>query len=81
MLPLSRRSLLARRRRLRRLFAAPAAVRAQALAPPQRGAAPAGGQSAVIDVNRARTDPIPIAIPRLPAPTAARPARPGHRDA
>ncbi len=42
------------------LFARPLAARAQA-AP----AAPPGGQSAVIDVNRARTDPIPIAIPDL----------------
>ena len=31
-----------------------------------------GGQSAVIDVNRARTDPIPIAIPALGGATAIR---------
>jgi TolB protein len=42
--------------------AAPVAVHAQA-APPPAGAQ--GGQSAVIDVNRARVDPIPIAIPSL----------------
>ncbi len=42
------------------MLAAPAGARAQAASPP------AGGQSAVIDVNRARTDPIPIAIPVLP---------------
>ncbi len=42
-------------------------MRAQTLAPPQ--AAPAsGGHTAVIDVNRARTDPIPIAIPPLAGP-------------
>ena len=64
MLPLSRRSLLAGAAGSAALFAAPAAVRAQALAPPQAGPA-GGGQSAVIDVNRARTDPIPIAIPTL----------------
>jgi TolB protein len=38
------------------LLAAPRASRAQ-------GASASGGPSAVIDVNRARTDPIPIAIP------------------
>ncbi len=38
------------------LLAAPGSLRAQA-------APGGGGQSAVIDVNRARTDPIPIAIP------------------
>ncbi len=44
------------------LLAAPASLRAQGAA--QGGAAQGGaGQSAVIDVNRARTDPIPIAIP------------------
>ena len=41
---------------------APAAARAQAPAPAPAGAAPG---SAVIDVNRARTEPIPIAIPVL----------------
>jgi TolB protein len=62
-LPLGRRSLLAGVAGSATLFAVPAAVRAQALAPPPAGSA--GGQSAVIDVNRARTDPIPIAIPAL----------------
>jgi TolB protein len=42
--------------------ATPAAVRAQTLAPP---AGQGGAQSAVIDVDRARADPIPIAIPDL----------------
>jgi TolB protein len=64
MLPLGRRSLLAGAAGSAALFAAPAAVRAQALTPPQAGPA-GGGRSAVIDVNRARTDPIPIAIPPL----------------
>ena len=64
MLPLGRRSLLAGAAGSAALFAAPAVVRAQALAPPQAGPA-GGGRSAVIDVNRARTDPIPIAIPTL----------------
>ncbi len=45
------------------LLAAPALVHAQS-APPPAGA-PTATQSAVIDVNRARTDPIPIAIPSL----------------
>ena len=64
LLPLSRRSMLIGAAGSTALFAAPAVVRAQALAPPQ--AAPAArGQTAVIDVNRARTDPIPIAIPNL----------------
>ncbi len=44
-------------------WGAPAAVRAQAVAPP---ATPAGaGSTAVIDVNRARSEPIPIAITDL----------------
>jgi TolB protein len=43
------------------LLAAPAPVLSEALAQ----AASGGGQSAVIDVNRARTAPIPIAIPDL----------------
>jgi TolB protein len=51
------------------LLAAPAVVRAQGLAPPSPSAPPAGGsgggKTAVIDVNRARADPIPIAIPGL----------------
>src|SRR5690348_10797314 len=62
--PLSRRSLLAGAAGSAALFAAPEAVRAQALAPPAAGGS-GGGQSAVIDVNRARTDPIPIAVPAL----------------
>jgi TolB protein len=64
-LPLSRRSVLAGAAGSAALFAAPAAVRAQALAPPPQQApgAGGGGRTAVIDVNRARTDPIPIAIP------------------
>ncbi len=64
MLPLSRRSVLAGTAGSAALFAAPAAVRAQAVAPPQAGPT-GGGRTAVIDVNRARTDPIPIAIPTL----------------
>lgn len=43
------------------LLVAPLAARAQAPEAP----APAGGSSAVIDVNRARAAPIPIAIPDL----------------
>ena len=61
-LPLSRRSLLTG---TAALFAAPAGVRAQALAPPHATGGAGGGQSAVIDVSRARTDPIPIAVPAL----------------
>jgi TolB protein len=61
MLSLSRRSLLAGAAGSSALLAPQAAVRAQAPAPPQA----AGGRTAVIDVNRARTDPIPIAIPAL----------------
>jgi TolB protein len=61
-LPFSRRSLLAGV--AGSLFATPAAFAAQPLAPPQAGSG-GGGQSAVIDVNRARTDPIPIAVPAL----------------
>ena len=53
---ISRRSLLAGSAAV---LAAPVPALAQAKAPA------AGGQSAVIDVNRARTDPIPIAIPSL----------------
>ncbi len=62
-LPLSRRLLLSGAAGSAVSLAAPLAVHAQAVAAPQR-AAP-GGQTAVIDVNRARTDPIPIAIPPL----------------
>ena len=63
--PLSRRSLLAGVAGSAGLLAAPAVVRAQPLAPPPAPAAANGGRTAVIDVNRARTDPIPIAIPPL----------------
>ncbi len=42
--------------------ATPASVMAQTLPPP---AGQGGGQSAVIDVNKARVEPIPIAIPDL----------------
>jgi TolB protein len=65
LLPLSRRSLLAGVAGSAALFAAPEAVRAQPLAPPAATGGAGGGRSAVIDVNRARTDPIPIAIPAL----------------
>jgi TolB protein len=57
--PLSRRSLFAGAGSIA-LFVGVDAVHAQTLAPPQSGS---GGPTAVIDVNRARTDPIPIAIP------------------
>ncbi len=46
------------------LLAAPAIIRGAAAANPPAAAAP-GGASAVIDVNRARTEPIPLAIPAL----------------
>ena len=61
LLPLRRRSLLAGSAAL---LATPAAVWAQNLTPPPAGQG-GGGKTAVIDVNRARTDPIPIAIPAL----------------
>jgi TolB protein len=64
MFPLSRRLFLAGAAGSGTLLAAPG-VRAQALAPPSAAGASAGGKSAVIDVNRARTDPIPVAIPPL----------------
>lgn len=49
------------------LAAAPVPVLAQAAAP--TGNPPSGGgQSAVIDVNRARAEPIPIAVPALGGP-------------
>ncbi len=55
-IPLGRRRLLA---------GASALIAAPVLCtPPARAQAP-GSQSAVIDVNRARTDPIPVAIPDL----------------
>ncbi|HET6307267.1 MAG TPA: Tol-Pal system protein TolB, partial [Rhodopila sp.] len=48
------------------LAASPIPVLAQGVAPPQAGAAPGGGgPSAVIDVDHARSAPIPIAIPEL----------------
>ncbi|WP_428487655.1 Tol-Pal system beta propeller repeat protein TolB [Rhodopila sp.] len=49
------------------LAAAPVPVLAQAVAP----AGSDDGQSAVIDVNRARTAPIPIAVPDLGGPDGA----------
>jgi TolB protein len=56
------------------LAASPVAALAQPVAPPASGG---GGQSAVIDVNRARTEPIPIAIPDLGGPDGAS-AQLGH---
>ena len=56
------------------LAAAPIPVFAQAVAPPTSGG---GGQSAVIDVNRARSEPIPIAVPDLGGPDGAS-AQLGH---
>ncbi len=53
------------------LLTLPPRLRAQA-------APAAGGQSAVIDVNRARTDPIPIAIPDMGAGAGGDAARLGH---
>ena len=48
------------------VLGSPAAARAQAVAPPSgQAGGQANGQSAVIDVNRARAAPIPIAIPDL----------------
>jgi TolB protein len=63
--PLRRRSLLAGAVGSAALLAVPSAVRAQALAPPPPAGGSGTGKSAVIDVNRARADPIPIAIPAL----------------
>ena len=54
------------------LLATPVALRAQ---PP---ATQPGGQTAVIDVNRARTAPIPIAIPDMGAGAGGDAARLGH---
>jgi TolB protein len=54
--------------------AAPIPVLAQPVAPPAAGG---GGQSAVITVDRARTAPIPIAIPDLGGPDGAS-AQLGH---
>jgi TolB protein len=58
------------------LAAAPVPVLAQPTAPPASG----GGSSAVIDVNRARSEPIPIAIPDLGGPDGAS-AQLGHEIA
>src|SRR5271165_3951575 len=69
---ISRRDLIACTAGL--LAAAPIPVLAQAAAPPPSGG---GGPSAVIDVNRARTEPIPIAIPDLGGPDGAS-AQLGH---
>jgi TolB protein len=55
---ISRRDLILTAAGTAVLAAAPVAVQAQALGG-------AGGQSAVIDVSRARAEPIPIAIPEL----------------
>ncbi len=57
---LRRRDLIVSAASSAALLAAPIAVHAQAL-PPAGG----GAQSAVIDVSRARAEPIPIAIPEL----------------
>jgi TolB protein len=59
--PVGRRGLMTAAASL--LAAAPIAVLAQPPASPQSGGG--GGPSAVIDVNRARTEPIPIAVPEL----------------
>jgi len=58
------------------LLGAPAGLRAQPT--PAAGQPAAGGQSAVIDVNRARTDPIPIAIPDMGAGAGGDAGRLGH---
>jgi TolB protein len=58
------------------LAGAPVPVLAQAVAPPATSSG-GGGQSAVIDVNRARTEPIPIAVPDLGGPDGAS-AQLGH---
>jgi TolB protein len=64
--PLSRRSLLAGAAGSAAMLAAPLGVRAQALQPPSgAGGAPSGTPSAVITVDKARSDPIPIALPPL----------------
>jgi TolB protein len=60
---MGRRGLLAGAAGSAGLLASRVPVLAQAVSPPAQGAG--GGQSAVIDVNRARTAPIPIAIPDL----------------
>ena len=54
--------------------ATPVPVLAQAIAPPASGG---GRQSAVIDVSRARSEPIPIAVPDLGGPDGAS-AQLGH---
>jgi len=65
-LPLSRRSLLAGAAGSAATLAVPmAGLHAQTLAPPPAARGAGGGKTAVIDVNRARTDPIPIAVPPL----------------
>jgi TolB protein len=63
--PLSRRSLLAGAAGSAAMLAAPLGVRAQSLPPPAPGGAPSGTPSAVITVDKARSDPIPIALPPL----------------
>jgi TolB protein len=64
LLPLSRRFLLAGSAGSAALLAAPAGIRAQTPAAHPTASA-SNGRTAVIDVNRARADPIPIAIPAL----------------
>src|SRR5215469_17581318 len=61
--PLSRRSMLASAAGTAALLATPNVGRAQSPALPPQQAPASGGRTAVIDVNRARTDPIPVAIP------------------
>ena len=70
-----RRGLLASAAGL--LAAAPVPVLAQSVAPAANAPNSAGGQSAVIDVNRARTEPIPLAVTDLGGPDGAS-AQLGH---
>ena len=68
--PFGRRGLIAAGLAGTAAFLAPPGALGQTLTLPSRGAPPAGapgGASAVIDVNRARTDPIPIAVPDFAA--------------
>ena len=60
---IGRRNLIASAAGL--LAAAPSPVSAQPVAPAASSPNGGGGQSAVIDVNRARAEPIPIAVPDL----------------
>ncbi len=63
--PLSRRSLLAGAAGSAALLAAPLGCARSHCRPPHQAERRAVRQSAVIDVDSARTDPIPIAIPPL----------------